>query len=88
MEIICEKKELYEKLAAFDELELLVESSDNACGTFLNIEIDLEPLGLWPSLLHLLEQDPEAELRKYAAWTMGTAVQNNLKSQQAVIHSL
>ena len=65
------------RIEAFDELELLVESIDNAN--------DLRPLGLWPKLLQLLEQEPEDELRMYAAWVIGTAVQNNEKAQQDFI---
>ncbi|KAJ3333307.1 hsp70 nucleotide exchange factor fes1, partial [Kappamyces sp. JEL0680] len=60
--IVDKEKTLVEKTSAFDELELLVEQSDNANGTL------------------------EEELRMFAAWTMGTAVQNNFKAQQACLN--
>lgn len=63
------------RVANFDELELLVESIDNA--------IDLQALGMWPQLLSILENEKEGELRMYAAWVMGTAAQNNPKAQEA-----
>lgn len=63
------------KLVAFDNFEQLIESLDNAN--------NMEPLGLWTPLVALLRND-EAELRKMAAWCVGTAVQNNAKSQERV----
>lgn len=65
---------LASKLAAFDNLEQLVESLDNA-----NL---LGPLGLWTPLLGVLATSPEADLRRMAAWCIGTAVQNNRPSQE------
>ncbi|KAM7206489.1 hypothetical protein V8F20_002615 [Naviculisporaceae sp. PSN 640] len=67
---------LEEKLIAFDNLEQLVESLDNAN--------NLEPLALWSPLLSMLEHE-EAELRKMAAWCVGTAVQNNVKTQERLL---
>ena len=64
------------KLVAFDNFEQLIENLDNA-----NL---MEPLQLWPSLISLLEHE-EAEMRKYAAWCVGTAVQNNTKSQDMLV---
>ena len=64
------------KLTAFDNFEQLIESIDNA-----NY---LEPLGLWTPLMRLLA-DEEAELRRMAAWCVGTAVQNNPKSQERAL---
>lgn len=49
-----------------------MESIDNAS--------NLEVLRLWPPLLSQLSS-PEPELRRYAAWVIGTAVQNNPKAQ-------
>jgi len=60
------------RLTAFDNLELLVEQIDNAS--------NLDVLKLWPPLLSMLSS-PDAELRRYAAWVTGTAVQNNPKAQ-------
>ncbi|KAI8819542.1 armadillo-type protein [Fimicolochytrium jonesii] len=74
MEIIqATDKSLDEKEGAFDELEMLVESLDNAN--------DLRPLKLWQPLIDIATTSDEAKLRMYAAWVMGTAVQNNKKAQ-------
>jgi hypothetical protein len=51
---------------------MLVEQIDNAS--------NLDTLRLWPPLLSMLSA-PEAEVRRYAAWVIGTAVQNNIKAQ-------
>ncbi|KAF3920381.1 hypothetical protein ABW20_dc0102601 [Dactylellina cionopaga] len=57
---------------AFDNLEQLVENLDNAN--------NLENLKLWEPLVKQLHHD-EKEMRFMAAWCIGTAVQNNEKSQ-------
>ena len=62
-----------DRVTAFDELELLVESIDNAN--------DLRPLKLWPSIVGMLASDSPA-LRLHACWVLGTAVQNNPRAQQ------
>ncbi|KAI1763009.1 Fes1-domain-containing protein [Hypoxylon sp. FL1150] len=67
---------LESKLTAFDNLEQLVESLDNA-----NL---LSKLGLWTPLLELLGHDEE-QLRLMAAWCVGTAVQNNAPSQERLV---
>ena len=64
---------LENKLIAFDNFEQLIEGLDNAN--------NMENMRLWPPLLAELK-DPEMELRKMAAWCIGTAVQNNLKTQE------
>ena len=64
------------KVVAFDNFEQLIETIDNAN--------NMESLGLWTPLVGLLT-DNEAELRKYAAWCLGTAVQNNVKAQQKLL---
>jgi hsp70-interacting protein len=64
------------KLTAFDDLEQLIETIDNAN--------NLEVLGLWTPLVQQL-QNEEPELRRMAAWCIGTAVQNNPKAQERVI---
>ncbi|KAJ3174401.1 hsp70 nucleotide exchange factor fes1 [Geranomyces variabilis] len=75
MEIIQDAANtLYDKESAFDELEMLVESLDNAN--------DLRPLKLWAPLIDILSNNKEPVLRKYAAWVMGTAVQNNNRAQE------
>lgn len=67
---------LEHRLTAFDNLEQLIESLDNAN--------NLGPLGLWAPLLASLS-DAEPEVRKYAAWVAGTAVQNNETSQERLL---
>jgi len=62
-----------DKVIAFDNFEQLIENLDNAN--------NLSPLALWPPLLSTLSH-PEAEIRKMGAWCIGTAVQNNEKSQE------
>lgn len=64
------------KMTAFDNFEQLIENLDNAN--------NMEPLGLWPPLMSELDNS-EADLRKMAAWCVGTAVQNNAKSQELLL---
>lgn len=61
------------KMIAFDNFEQLVENIDNAN--------NLEPLGLWTPLIGQFDS-PEADMRRMAAWCVGTAVQNNVKAQE------
>jgi len=67
---------LEDKLVAFDNFEQLIENLDNAN--------NLEPLALWTPLLECLA-DKEKEIRMMAAWCVGTAVQNNEKSQERLL---
>lgn len=67
---------LEHRLTAFDNLEQLIESLDNAN--------NLGPLGLWAPLLSSLS-DAEPDVRRYAAWVAGTAVQNNETSQERLL---
>lgn len=67
--------ELEDRITAFDNFEQLIENLDNAN--------NLESLNLWIPLIEQLE-DKEAEIRRYAAWCIGTAVQNNIKTQEKV----
>ena len=64
------------KMTAFDNLEQLVENIDNAN--------NMEPLGLWTPLLGQLNS-PTADLRRMAAWCVGTTVQNNVKAQERLL---
>lgn len=66
---------LADKMVAFDNLEQLIESIDNAN--------NMQTLGLWTPLVGLLRSE-EAGLRRMAAWCMGTAVQNNAVAQERV----
>jgi hypothetical protein len=67
---------LENKLIAWDNLEQLVESLDNAN----NIAV----LGLWTPLCQQLK-NKESEMKKMAAWCIGTAVQNNEKTQERLV---
>lgn len=67
--------DLENKMIAFDNFEQLVETIDNAN--------NMEPLGLWTPLVELL-QHQESDMRRMAAWCVGTAVQNNEKGQDKV----
>lgn len=76
MEVLhSNESDLENKLIAFDNFEQLIESIDNAN--------NLEPLGLWTPLVQLLKHG-EADMRRMAAWCVGTAVQNNEKAQDKV----
>lgn len=68
---------LENKLVAFDNFEQFIENLDNAN--------NMESLKLWSPLVSVLD-DEEAELRRFACWCIGTAVQNNIKSQERVSH--
>ena len=70
------KYSLDQKLDLWDELELLVESLDNAN--------DLENMKLWEPLVSFLS-DPIEEMRLQSCWVLGTAIQNNIKSQAAFL---
>ncbi|EOD44699.1 HSP70 nucleotide exchange factor [Neofusicoccum parvum] len=74
--ITSEETDLENKLTAFDNFEQLVEQIDNAN--------NIEALGLWQPLLEQLKSE-EAELRRMAAWCVGTAVQNNVKAQEKLL---
>ncbi|MDI1491761.1 MAG: hsp70 nucleotide exchange factor fes1 [Ramalina farinacea] len=67
---------LENKLVAFDNFEQLIENIDNAN--------NMENIGLWTPLVSLLAND-EPEIRRYAAWCFGTAVQNNEKCQARLL---
>ena len=67
--------DLDNKMVAFDNFEQLIESIDNAN--------NLEPLGLWTPLVNLLKHE-EGDMRRMAAWCIGTAAQNNEKAQDKV----
>ncbi|KAI0407448.1 nucleotide exchange factor Fes1-domain-containing protein [Xylaria palmicola] len=68
--------DLETRLVALDNLEQLIESLDNA-----NL---LARLGLWTPLLGCLARD-EPEVRRMAAWCVGTAVQNNEPCQERLV---
>ncbi|KAG9232764.1 nucleotide exchange factor Fes1-domain-containing protein [Amylocarpus encephaloides] len=67
---------LSDKLTAFDNFEQLIENLDNAN--------NLAPLSLWTPLLSCLSHE-EGEIRRMAAWCVGTAVQNNVSCQERLL---
>ncbi|KAJ3356722.1 hsp70 nucleotide exchange factor fes1 [Entophlyctis luteolus] len=75
-ELQKESNSLEVKLQAFDELEMLAESLDNAN--------DFKILGLWQPIIEILRTNLEPEMRAFAAWVLGTAVQNNPRAQSDV----
>ncbi|WPH01197.1 hsp70 nucleotide exchange factor fes1 [Acrodontium crateriforme] len=68
--------DLEQKMVAWDNFEQLIEQLDNAN--------NIEALGLWAPLIQQLDNE-EAEMRRMAAWCCSTAVQNNVKSQEACL---
>ncbi|KAM0446084.1 hypothetical protein ACHAPV_006500 [Trichoderma viride] len=77
MEIIGDPEVTLEnKLIAFDNFEQLIENLDNAN--------NIANLDLWTPLLGHLG-NKETELRKMAAWCVGTAVQNNERTQERLL---
>ena len=71
--ILSPEVTLENKLVAFDNFEQLIEQVDNAN--------NIDNLGLWTPLKDLLSSE-EADLRRFACWCIGTAVQNNLNCQE------
>ncbi|MCJ1471221.1 hsp70 nucleotide exchange factor fes1 [Pseudocyphellaria aurata] len=67
---------LENKLVAFDNFEQLIENLDNTN--------NMQTLGLWTPLVALLRSE-EGELRRMAAWCVGTAVQNNVQAQERLL---
>jgi len=66
---------LEEKRYAMEHFETLVQGIDNAN--------NIAPLSLWEPLVELLKHE-DAEMRSWAAWSVGTAVENNIKAQERV----
>ncbi|AET38967.1 Hsp70 nucleotide exchange factor FES1 Ecym_3484 [Eremothecium cymbalariae DBVPG len=74
--IMNPEAELDNKLIAFDNFEMLIENLDNAN--------NIENLKLWGPLIEILDS-PEEELRVASLSVIGTAVQNNSKSQESFV---
>jgi len=80
--------DLENKLTAFDNFNMLIEDLNNA-NNMENLSLQAEnkeKRGLWVPLLEQLKHD-DAEMRRMAAWCIGTAVQNNEKTQKK-LHEL
>ncbi|KAG9004924.1 hsp70 nucleotide exchange factor fes1 [Tulasnella sp. 427] len=73
---VDESKSEEDRVVALDDMELLIESLDNAN--------DMEVLKLWDPVLKLT-QSPRPAISAQALWVVGTAVQNNPKSQEAFL---
>ncbi|KAF4120521.1 hsp70-interacting protein [Geosmithia morbida] len=79
MEVIVSEEEgisLEDKLIAFDNFEQLIENLDNAN--------NMANMGLWTPLLDQLTHR-ERDVRRMAAWCIGTAVQNNPRTQEKLL---
>lgn len=76
--IVHQEADHESKMVAFDNFEQLIENLDNAN--------NMAALGLWQPLLQQLKNQ-NAEMRKMAAWCVGTAVQNNPQSQQYLLEA-
>ncbi|KAH7089609.1 Hsp70 nucleotide exchange factor FES1 [Paraphoma chrysanthemicola] len=61
---------------AFENFQMMVENLDNAN--------NIESLGLWTDLVKQLESE-HAILRQWAAHSCGTAVQNNIRTQERAL---
>ncbi|KAG8902530.1 hsp70 nucleotide exchange factor fes1 [Tulasnella sp. 403] len=84
------------RVQALDDLELLIESLDNANGKYVHngrrsmltrqftLGPDLEVLKMWEPLL-TLASSPSNDISMNALWVIGTAIQNNPKSQAAFL---
>ena len=68
---------LPDRLSLLDELEMLVESIDNAN--------DVDHMGLWPKIFSLLSSGSDAKIKAAALWIIGTAAQNNPQVQQVIL---
>lgn len=66
------------RITALENFEQLIEGIDNANS--------INSLKLWTPLVNMLQHE-EADVRKMAASCLGTAVQNNVKTQETVGHS-
>ncbi|KAG8902845.1 hsp70 nucleotide exchange factor fes1 [Tulasnella sp. 417] len=73
---VDESKSEDDRVTALDDMELLIESLDNAN--------DMEVLKLWEPVLNLATC-PIPAIAAQALWVLGTAVQNNPKSQEAFL---
>lgn len=62
------------RMVAWDNFEQLIENLDNAN--------NIQNLGLWPPLVQKFDAEHHEE-RQMAFWCVSTAVQNNIKTQEA-----
>ncbi|KAH9808729.1 adenyl-nucleotide exchange factor [Melampsora americana] len=77
IEIFADPKlDIHQRINAGKELEELLQVLDNTK--------DLEFLGAWPKLVKLLEE-PHHLIQSHTLWIIGTAVQDNPKSQSSFL---
>lgn len=62
-----------DRKTALDNFEMLIELIDNAN--------NMEPLGMWPTVIGLCAPSNDPQIQALAAWIIGTAIQNNDKGQ-------
>jgi len=79
-----------DKMTAFDNFHMLIEDLNNA-NNIENISLEGkgesgDKRGLWDSLLEQLRHQ-DADMRRMAAWCIGTAIQNNENTQRKVRYS-
>ncbi|GAC74892.1 armadillo/beta-catenin-like repeat-containing protein [Moesziomyces antarcticus T-34] len=73
---VDESRSVEDRCTALDNLEMLIETIDNAN--------NMTSMNMWPSIIGLMASS-EPEVQTAAAWILGTAVQNNDKAQVAVL---
>ncbi|RKP16580.1 Fes1-domain-containing protein, partial [Rozella allomycis CSF55] len=79
MTVITDKSiSLDNRITAFDNFEMLIENLDNA-----NL---MQKMALWAPVISMLD-DEANEMRMYAAWVIGTSVQNNSTAQSDFIQN-
>lgn len=64
-------------MAAFDELEMIVEGIDNAS--------NMERMNLWPQIFSCISPNESIEVVRFALWIVGTCAQNNPETQKDLL---
>ena len=66
-----------DRLAAFDELEMIVEGIDNAS--------NMQRMNLWPEIFACISPSESVEVVRFALWIIGTCAQNNPETQKDLL---
>lgn len=66
-----------DRLAAFDELEMMVEGIDNAS--------NMQRMNLWPDIFACISPSESVEVVRFALWIIGTCAQNNPETQKDLL---
>jgi hypothetical protein len=71
-----------DRLAAFDELEMIVEGIDNAS--------NMQRMNLWPDIFACISPCESVQVVRFALWIIGTCAQNNPETQKDLLekHSI